>query len=724
MKYVMFENYGVLLDDLLVLDADARNGGVQGLQIAKFEHPAIEQCGFVVKTGSGGGSKHLYFKIPAGFKGKIIKSLKKYPGIDFLTGYNRFVVGPGSLHASGNYYEIEHGDVGKIEDIPLSLLLEITEPERKDNGQAKTQGEVKVDEVLSALECIDPDCGYEEWRNIGMGLKLAFDDAGFEIFNSWSMKGSKYEGDHSTKKIWDSFKGQNRGKVITLATLFGMAIENGWVQPPSFTIPSQDEMDEMMRNYESKQDFNPDSIDLTKPPGLVGELAEWFKKRCRTKRDHLAVIASYMTIAAVTGLRYRCDKGAAPNLFAFCTAGSGTGKDSIIMAMHEIFDKLGIVGTVAGSIKSQQEIIRNLLDHQMTNYNIDEFSFLLQKLKNSEASGGAVYLTGVMGELMTLYSRSKGFYVPTGDIKREMRKQLLLDLKQVMGRLGIEGDDDIPAKAHPLDVIEYNSIKQRLADCEKGIREPIVNMLAFTTPHKFDQLVDAEMMVNGFLARVILCREYDNDPEPKWDYVEEPLPEILIRKLKKLYNCGESNILEPRRIEYHGEKTIIVTKPDANARLKEVEKFFFQMGREESLNSAFSPLPKRGYEMVLKLSLISGTDKGFRSLEDVNFAFAYVYSDIRAKLSFANSSEKQDSTDLNEAGIALAKKIDDLFRQGDEFREREITQRAQKWGKGYKAEVVHNMLKTMVENKRLIVREETIPGNGATVKVYNRNRHI
>lgn len=87
--------YGVLVGNgLLVVDIDERNGG------HKYDDHMGEilmSCGFVVKTGSGGESRHYYFNCPPGLA--LQHHHEKYKGIDFKS--SGFVVGPGSMHASG-----------------------------------------------------------------------------------------------------------------------------------------------------------------------------------------------------------------------------------------------------------------------------------------------------------------------------------------------------------------------------------------------------------------------------------------------------------------------------------------------------------------------------------------------------------------------------------------------------------------------------------------------
>jgi len=55
--------YGVLCNGLIVIDVDEKNGGATSYSKLIQEIPEILECGLIVRTGSGGASKHLFFKL-------------------------------------------------------------------------------------------------------------------------------------------------------------------------------------------------------------------------------------------------------------------------------------------------------------------------------------------------------------------------------------------------------------------------------------------------------------------------------------------------------------------------------------------------------------------------------------------------------------------------------------------------------------------------------------
>lgn len=79
-----------------------------------------------------------------------------------------------------------------------------------------------------------PSDGHDEWIRVGMGLYSALDEAGFGLWDYWSSKAESYGGTEECRRRWESFK--RKGVRITEATIFHMAIENGWKPPRSYGL--------------------------------------------------------------------------------------------------------------------------------------------------------------------------------------------------------------------------------------------------------------------------------------------------------------------------------------------------------------------------------------------------------------------------------------------------------------------------------------------------------
>ena len=80
--------------------------------------------------------------------------------------------------------------------------------------------------AASALQAIDPGCDRESWVRAGMACKAA--GLEFEDFNTWSASAGNYAGESDCRTVWKSF-GESGG--VTPASLFGMALAQGWKDP-------------------------------------------------------------------------------------------------------------------------------------------------------------------------------------------------------------------------------------------------------------------------------------------------------------------------------------------------------------------------------------------------------------------------------------------------------------------------------------------------------------
>ena len=89
--------------------------------------------------------------------------------------------------------------------------------------------------VPDALQCLPPDLPYAEWRNIGFALISGFGkEQGGEMFDSWSMGGSKYD----ATVVRTVIKSADPNGKIKIGTLFRLAKQFGF--QPSRAEKSQD----------------------------------------------------------------------------------------------------------------------------------------------------------------------------------------------------------------------------------------------------------------------------------------------------------------------------------------------------------------------------------------------------------------------------------------------------------------------------------------------------
>jgi hypothetical protein len=111
-------NVGIVtgrLSRLVVVDVDARHGGLESLAVLETEHGVLAGT---VEAATGGGGRHVYFAHP----GRLTPNrVGVAPGID-LRGDGGCVVAPPSIHPSGRRYAWVHAR-GPGE-VPLAALPE------------------------------------------------------------------------------------------------------------------------------------------------------------------------------------------------------------------------------------------------------------------------------------------------------------------------------------------------------------------------------------------------------------------------------------------------------------------------------------------------------------------------------------------------------------------------------------------------------------------------
>ncbi len=88
-----------------------------------------------------------------------------------------------------------------------------------------------------ALRHLDPDCGYEDWRNVMFALHSEWPEEGLALFDAWSSGGIKYQAG-ICDYMWRSCRdGRGSQGSISLDSLFWQAQQAGWKPLPDTAIP-------------------------------------------------------------------------------------------------------------------------------------------------------------------------------------------------------------------------------------------------------------------------------------------------------------------------------------------------------------------------------------------------------------------------------------------------------------------------------------------------------
>lgn len=285
----------------MALDIDHWERAVQEFTNVGLDLDALYDApdAVIIDSGKQGHGKLLY-KMPEGL---ILPSKKlialdtfgaKYNYIDFRCGTKSDTTAqdvlPPSIHPETRqpYRWAGRGKWENLPEIPFPLLMYwqslLTDDTIKPSSSV-TPLDVNWDDVTSALYVISPDISRDEWLHVGMALFHAGHKTGdlekaFQLWNTWSAtsKGNnwegraKYQGTGDLVNVWKSLRLD--GDVITLGTLFDMAIAGGWKRPtPDMsTMFTKTTSNELMN---AELSFSPPSpeIDMSLIPPVLRQRA-------------------------------------------------------------------------------------------------------------------------------------------------------------------------------------------------------------------------------------------------------------------------------------------------------------------------------------------------------------------------------------------------------------------------------------------------------------------
>lgn len=204
------------------IDIDDMDASRQWLAEHDIDLDALWNAPTAVRLSSGRPNRgKLIYQIPEVLVSKKIIEDKRNI-IDFRCGNRSGTtvqdVLPPSIHPdTGNPYTWEYadeeiGDWRALPAIPEDLFelwkklvaVPDAEPPRVVEGEVITP---RLGKARAMLFDNDPDCDRERWVECGMALHNETRGGldGFELWNEWSARGTKYAGRHDLETVWRSF---------------------------------------------------------------------------------------------------------------------------------------------------------------------------------------------------------------------------------------------------------------------------------------------------------------------------------------------------------------------------------------------------------------------------------------------------------------------------------------------------------------------------------------
>ena len=389
------------ISGIFVLDID---GAVGEASLANY--PAMPKT----LTSTTGRGRHLIFSYPN--KKVYTRAGKFAPGLD-IRGEGGYVVAPPSVHATGVVYQFLD-DNAPIAEAPEWLLNIICKaPEAKINAipyTPSTSDKWTVDEVRELLSFIDPDCGYDEWIQVGMALHS--EGMALAVWDEWSKRGYKYK-PGNTINHWKSFS-PNGG--ISFGTVVHMAALSGW--KPRDIIEENTEAREFIArlrdggfsvNGVAVHSNNPPSFSPVTIPGLVGDTVREIINTSQKPQPELALLNTLSALGAIFGRRYASPMDTRTNLYTVGAAVTGAGKDHSRRFIKKLMNEAQLT-TFLGedTIISGAGLLTSISKRPSQIMHLDEFGMLLEAITDQR---GAAHMKAVSKVITEMYSSSGGTFV-------------------------------------------------------------------------------------------------------------------------------------------------------------------------------------------------------------------------------------------------------------------------------------------------------------------------
>lgn len=244
---------------LVVIDYDHRSAS-SAAQDWISEHQFELTKTRIHATGGGSGGRHYLFKAPAGVKirggASVVLGKVKREGLDIRAEGGYVIWWPLHYGQTGPMEEAQPLPAGLIDErrMDLELPAEVAAklPPRPGTSQDFQRDLPRITEALAS---IDP-AHYDPWLMVGMALHHASGgaDDGLELWDAWSSGGitgvlpASYAGRADIEYRWQSFH-LDRGRGVTLGSLFSAAKAGGWVPVPEAVRIGPPQRDEPETDY-------------------------------------------------------------------------------------------------------------------------------------------------------------------------------------------------------------------------------------------------------------------------------------------------------------------------------------------------------------------------------------------------------------------------------------------------------------------------------------------
>lgn len=230
-------------DGVLIVDLDTYKG-ITRQDVEGVLGTTLEWDRALIQTTMQGG-QHYAFRVDREVRQMANHNISGFDTRAADKGY----IATGQGYSPANFGLFALTQPQALPPLPEAALQALEVKENTSEPKELPQGDREIDELVSALRFIDPQCSRATWLDVGCGIRHYFHDdetTGEALFDSWS-SGALWEDGETMPSNYDettqsaqfySFKAQNGDHTKTIASVFGLARQHGYQPPAGFNAAS------------------------------------------------------------------------------------------------------------------------------------------------------------------------------------------------------------------------------------------------------------------------------------------------------------------------------------------------------------------------------------------------------------------------------------------------------------------------------------------------------